>query len=814
MSSFLGSIVSRVGGALSGGPVLPFTIGELSEHHDAGSMWSLHNGVKKDDGSPVTVFVFDCNKHKDKLPLAKNAIKRFKTIRHPDILRYIDGAETDSQIIIGTEPVVPLQSQLLDTSVNQNFIRWGLYKLATVAKFLNMDCSLIHGNIRISSIYTTKAGEWRLGGLEVLCSLKDERPIIMDWGSRMPDAWKYAPPELTGSSLSSAAQNPVHSIDSWGFGCLIYEVFNGQLSRREQLNEAGKIPKELALRYRYLTKPTPQDRESLAVLLDSGLRGKGYFVSEFIKATLFLEQMAVKDASEKEQFLSKLSESLDTFPTDFCKYKILPELINALEFAGAGARALKPILQIGSKLTPEEFEALIAPTIVKMFASPDRQIRISLCENLPSFINLLNDKLVNDKIFPNLATGFTDVSPIIREWTLKSVLVIVGKLSDRVINNDLLRFLAKLQTDDEPGIRANTTICLGKICKHMNEPTKKKVLVPAFTRSLHDPFPPARNAGLLAFAATSEFYEPVDIAQKIIPATSFLLMDPERTIRTQAFKNLDVFVKRMEKHSTLLSETAAAQPSPKTNGPETPTTSQDGWASWAMGAISSRLTSTTTGSIQSAPATTGDQSSNAKPTTPTAANENSSPIRASRALDMKPSPSSDSITRDFNSPAVRTSAGLGIKANSFAASETSAGGEENGWGDDDWEADNSNQTNSKQPKESSGWDDWEPEPQAPPPSNTKKSQGGGGGWDDDWEPEVEKPKRNPLNPVSSFGAVSAFPPAPVSPASSVSSFGGMQMSGTEEDKEAQRRKKREELAILREQKKAALAAKKKAMATE
>lgn len=67
------------------------------------------------------------------------------------------------------------------------------------------------------------------------------------------------------------------------------------------------------------------------------------------------------------------------------------------------------------------------------------------------------------------ALGFTDTAPIIREWTVKSVLLVIGKLSEKTINYDLLRYLGKLQTDEEPGIRTNTVICLGKIAKHLND---------------------------------------------------------------------------------------------------------------------------------------------------------------------------------------------------------------------------------------------------------------------------------------------------------------------------------------------------------
>ena len=47
-------------------------------------------------------------------------------------------------------------------------------------------------------------------------------------------------------------------------------------------------------------------------------------------------------------------------------------------------------------------------------------------------------------------------------------MTVIGKLSDRVINGELLRFLARTANDEQPGIRTNTTICLGKIAKNLS----------------------------------------------------------------------------------------------------------------------------------------------------------------------------------------------------------------------------------------------------------------------------------------------------------------------------------------------------------
>ena len=56
----------------------------------------------------------------------------------------------------------------------------------------------------------------------------------------------------------------------------------------------------------------------------------------------------------------------------------------------------------------------------------------------------------------------------------------------------------KRQVDEEPGIRANTTILLGNLAGHLSEAACKRVLLNAFTRALRDAFPPARCAGVKA----------------------------------------------------------------------------------------------------------------------------------------------------------------------------------------------------------------------------------------------------------------------------------------------------------------------------
>ena len=84
--------------------------------------------------------------------------------------------------------------------------------------------------------------------------------------------------------------------------------------------------------------------------------------------------------------------------------KILPELLKSVEFGGGGPKVLGAVAKIGSKLSQDEFNARVTPVVVRLFANPDRALRVSLLENLPLMINHLPQKIVNDRIFPPMVS--------------------------------------------------------------------------------------------------------------------------------------------------------------------------------------------------------------------------------------------------------------------------------------------------------------------------------------------------------------------------------------------------------------------------
>ena len=93
---------------------------------------------------------------------------------------------------------------------------------------------------------------------------------------------------------------------------------------------------------------------------------------------------------------------MDDLPEEYSKQKLLPELIKSVEFGGGGPKVFGYVIKIGTKLTDDEYESRLNPVLVKLFANPDRQIRVCLLDNLPQMIDHFPQKLVSDKIFPQL----------------------------------------------------------------------------------------------------------------------------------------------------------------------------------------------------------------------------------------------------------------------------------------------------------------------------------------------------------------------------------------------------------------------------
>lgn len=606
--------LSSASGGVPG--VQGYQLGERVTGYDGKSIWTLYSGTKRDDATPVSVFAFDLSApvphmrpadRKALLPLARNAFRKLRALRHPNILKFLDGSESDSAIWIITEPVQSLAT-LLDspgtTSAPADESKvYGLLHVSSALSFLNREGQSVHGGLRTTTVWVTPGGEWKLGGME-LCSRLDEPDAVMwHFGGLLPDSKTHASPEIRRGGWTALKEYDPSTFDSYLLHLFLYTVFNGPLpnsflspsspSETPALPQArGSFPPALFQPWRRLGNPNPAARLKTTAFLDLGQHpgAEGWWPSNrLVKLSAALDGFALATEDERTLLIRTLraiaagaaNSKTPALPNGFLKYKVLPSLVHTFEFSsGSGGAPLLPvILDLASDSSfsssaqngggggglgddEKEYQREIVQPIVRMYATPDRAIRMALLENLERYADRLTNKDVNEKIWPHLQTGFGDVVPVIREATVKAIPLIAPKLNDRILNNDLLRVLGKTQTDIEPGIRTNTCILLSRLSRHLQTSTQRKVLIPAFARAIRDPFVHARIAGLMALMATCEVFEKEDLAGKVIPAMSICLVDREKTVRDQAYRAIDMFVKKCE---------ALTASMPDTVIPDTPT---------------------------------------------------------------------------------------------------------------------------------------------------------------------------------------------------------------------------------------------------
>jgi SCY1-like protein 1 len=111
-----------------------------------------------------------------------------------------------------------------------------------------------------------------------------------------------------------------------------------------------------------------------------------------------MDILNLKDSVEKDTFFRKLPNVAEQLPREIVLKKLLPLLASSLEFGSAAAPALTALLKMGSWLSTEDFSVKVLPTIVKLFASNDRAIRVSLLQHVDQFGESMSGQIVDEQV--------------------------------------------------------------------------------------------------------------------------------------------------------------------------------------------------------------------------------------------------------------------------------------------------------------------------------------------------------------------------------------------------------------------------------
>eukprot|EP00940_MAST-03C_sp_MAST-3C-sp2_P002880 g2880.t1 len=396
----------------------------------------------------------------------------------------------------------------------------GFAQILEALKFLNVDCNLVHGNVTPSSVFVSESGDWKLGSFGLTSEYKE---------SGTPHLWvvhpkyvaaKYQDPERQSGRQRAASS---WSSDVWSFAVTMRSI--GVASLPPAVEKCCAKMSDRAARKR----PSPQK-----------ILAQRFFANEpLVSVVRELQNWALLNTTEQIAFFRKLTPLVATFPKCTCRHKILPTLLETMRVAeksagsAAASVALAPLLTIGKDLEDDAFVELIVPPVARLFASNNRATRLQLLQHSEAVVPKLPSKMVNDRIFKNILSGFGDTVPALREWTIRSMIHVVPVLND-ANKNTLIEQFRKLIRDPLPPIRNNVVVCLMHIANDLPAKTRVKSLLQLFAAALRDPVANLRKASLAGLSRIGGSLEPHIRARSVLPMVVTLVVDPDKGVRDAA----------------------------------------------------------------------------------------------------------------------------------------------------------------------------------------------------------------------------------------------------------------------------------------
>jgi SCY1-like protein 1 len=567
-------------------------------------IWVMNEGTSRADGAPVSVFRPSPTAKESHKALAAGGARKLRVIRHPHVLSYVhamdDGAAPAAQFVaLVTEPVVPLRTWLAgvhgrswedavarggwtdggggSSAGAAEACAYGLWCIGTALEFLHAECGLVHGNVCVDTVFVTRGGDWRLGGVELIGD-RGAWPSSALRDARAAGALEapLLPPEVESGDWKAVTAGAVHAADAFLFGVLALQALvDPSIATPAGLRRAGAPPALRGVLARALGAGSAT-RPTLAAVLATP-----FFAVPLVSTIAFLGGIALAEAPACAAFFEGLPALLPRFPPDTCLYKILPALISVAEFgsvggsstaaaadaasaaAGASAAAaggasgaaamagivLPSIIAIRGRVPVDEFNSRVGGCVVRLFASPERATRVALLTHIEALLPAVDDKVLNGGLFEQWAAGLTDASSVLRELTVRSIVTLAPRLSAGNVDPKLLRLLRKTLVDADPTVRVNATICVGRVCELLAKPRQDDFVLPALARGLRDPYPQSRTVAVRALSYVLPQFDVVVVAQKLLPAICPATLDDADDVRDAALTLAAACVEKLRKAS-------------------------------------------------------------------------------------------------------------------------------------------------------------------------------------------------------------------------------------------------------------------------
>ncbi|KAG5896264.1 hypothetical protein JTB14_033561 [Gonioctena quinquepunctata] len=393
---------------------------------EVSDFWSQHSAsiLGSDSCTNLSVFVGELfvsgSLWSTQTPLEKCA-KNMMIFRHPCIIKYISSWQKNSKHYLAVEEVTPL-SQILPT-LNMVQISIGLYSVLKALCFLHQKALVSHNNVCTASIYVTKDGNWKLGGMEYLCSYKD---MNCDYLSKTRTSRYSKSLDPNEDKLLQNNLGRRDFIDIFAFGILVCEILKSKID-----DEIASLSSFRDFCKNELQNCDLSKRPNFKSILEHE-----FFNHEFVKIHSFLVELPLKSDEEKNNFFQNLGAQLLTFDEQVVASQLGGLLLSRLVLFNKIAQdSLLPYLLLPrSDIQPQEqpscifseetFKKYLCPKLLEIFRVRDAQIRLLLLYHFPNFMNMFTCEELQSSILPELLVGIKDTNDHLVSMTLK----ILGEL--------------------------------------------------------------------------------------------------------------------------------------------------------------------------------------------------------------------------------------------------------------------------------------------------------------------------------------------------------------------------------------------------
>merc|ERR1712166_593016 len=457
---------------------------------------------------------------------------------------------------------------------------------------------LVLGNFNPASVMVTKGGDWKLTGFEIaLDAASLAQGTVPD--TRSLSAWfpkSFTPPETTTGPTYSA-----HAWDMWGVGCLVYQLWNNDPK-----------PQALKAAWSKLVSKTPASR-----LKPEKLMSHPAFKGKYTQTLLFLEGLALKSDQEKVAFYTKLPSliNVQSMANHVGRYKVLPIMLEAVQALNSTTTvdALPPLLAIARSLPSAEFQSIVQPTLVRLFSSPERNLRASLLQHMSSIVEHLEPSILIENIYPQVVQGFGDSAPQLRDLTVVCMhhmaprMAIEEGLLSEAKSDEIAKLLMRSMVDKEPVIRTNSVVCIGKVAKYLTPKVRTRVLCPSIMKAAKDPFGKAREATCLTLSScfTAGLFDKQALATQVVPLLGNLAIDQLNPVRNYAIGLLRKVCDSLQSESEATDEAQKLAAQNASPGEQAAAQAEDAagstdWSSWAIKGLASGAAAASTSIAQAA----------------------------------------------------------------------------------------------------------------------------------------------------------------------------------------------------------------------